>query len=91
MTAGTTYYYTLIAQLGTLRQEAYAKVTAGASGMNVYTEVFSNDLYSGANPVDLSFKQMTFRPVLPPPPGEDDPYLSSMDFGLRGDRSRQRA
>lgn len=78
--AGTTYYYTLIAQLGTLRQEAYAKATAGVDGMNVYTEVFGSDLYSGSNPVDLSYKQITFRPVLPPPPGEDDPYLSSMDF-----------
>lgn len=80
VTPGTTYYYTLIAQLGTLRQEVYAKATAGASGMNVYTEVFGNDLYTGANPVDLSFKQLTFRPVLSPPPGDDDPYLSSMDF-----------
>lgn len=80
VTAGLTYFYTLVAQVGTLRQEAHAKATAGADGMNVYTEVFGNDLYTGMNPMDLSFTQLLFRPVLPPPPGQDDPYLSAMDF-----------
>lgn len=79
--AGVTYYYTLIAQVGTLySQQAYAKALAGEYGINVYTEVFGDDLYTGSNPLDLAFSQLTFRPVMAPPPGEDDPYLSSMDF-----------
>ncbi|NLV44671.1 MAG: hypothetical protein GXY07_09250 [Candidatus Hydrogenedentes bacterium] len=79
--AGVTYYYTLIAQVGTLySQRLHAKALAGNYGMNVYTEVFGDDLYTGSNPFDLSFSQLSFRPVMAPPPGGDDPYLSSMDF-----------
>lgn len=78
---GAVYYYTLIVQIGTLyEQKVYAKARAGNSGMNVYTEVFGPDLYAGDSPFDLSFTQFTFRPVLPPPPGDDYPYLESMDF-----------
>lgn len=79
--AGTTYYYTLVVQVPSLYEEkAHAKALAGNSGMNVYTEVFGKDLYLGANPFDLSYSQFMFRPVLPPPPGGDDPYLGAMDF-----------
>lgn len=78
--AGETYYYTLVAQIGSFSQTLYARAQAGEAGMPVYTEVFGEDLVGGNNPFDLSYKQITFRPVLPPPTRNDEPYLSSMLF-----------
>ena len=80
---GVTYYYTLVAQVPSLdeyEQKVYAKAVAGNPGMDVCTEVFGSDLYTGENAFDLAYTQLMFRPVLPPPPGGDDPYLSAMDF-----------
>lgn len=77
---GLIYYYTLIADIGTAKFSLYAKARAGAPGMPVWTEVFGPDLYTGANDFDLSYSQITFRPVLPLPPAADEPYVSATDF-----------
>lgn len=63
---GTTYYYTLIANLTeNFPQVGFARATAGAAPAPVLSEGFST-IGAQVNPLDLSFTQLTFVPVGPP-------------------------
>lgn len=61
--AGTTYYYTIIADFTeSFPQVGYARAVAGESPATILSEGFSS-VTSPANPMDLSFTQLTFVPV----------------------------
>ncbi len=62
---GVEYYYTLIADITeSFPQIVYARVVAGAPAPSVLSQPFGYDpLLGQADPMDLSFSQLTFTPV----------------------------
>lgn len=74
---GVEYFYTLIADVGgNFPQTVSAKATAGAPQPDILTEVFGYDPDLGVqDPYDLSYSQITIRPVGEPPDSLGAPLL----------------